>query len=111
MGEMPPQEDDGVGRFRKTQNLMVLKGLFPSFIMKKTHKGKAGDLGSIFGCFGALRGTPRVTNELCANPIRGLGRIDMKNLAFNGLKGTVQVFTHEKFLYGKFGDPAVLLVA
>ena len=33
---------------------MVLKGLFPSFIMKKTHKGKAGDLGGIFGCFGAL---------------------------------------------------------
>jgi len=69
MGEVPPQEGDGVGRFRKTQNLMVLKGLLPSCIMKKTHKGKAGDLGSISGCFGALRGTPRVTNELYVTSI------------------------------------------
>ena len=90
---------------------MVLKGLFPSFIMKKTHKGKAGDLGGIFGCFGALRGTPRVTNELYVTSIGWLGRIGKKYLALNGFKGAVHVFTHEKFLFGKFGDLVVFLVA
>ena len=32
MGEAPPQEGVGVGPIRKTQHLMVSKGLFPSII-------------------------------------------------------------------------------
>ena len=90
---------------------MVLKGLFPSFIMKKNLKGKAGDLGGIFGCFGALRGTPRETNELYVTSIGRMGRLDKKYLALNGFKGAVHVFTHEKLLFGKFGDLVVFLVA
>jgi len=40
-----------------------------------------------------------------------LGRIDKKYLALNGFKEAVHVFAHEKFLFGKFGDLVVFLVA
>ena len=36
MGDVPPQEGEGVGRVRKTEHLMILRGLYPSLPMKKT---------------------------------------------------------------------------
>ena len=38
MGDVPPQEGDGVGQIRKTIHLIVIRGLFPSLPMKKTAK-------------------------------------------------------------------------
>ena len=36
--DLPPQKDDGIRQIRKTEHLMVLRGLFPSLPTKKTAK-------------------------------------------------------------------------
>ena len=38
MSDVPPKEGTRVGQIRKTKHLMVLRGLFPSFLTKKTAK-------------------------------------------------------------------------
>ena len=38
MGDAPPQEGDGVGQFRNTSHLMVLRWLFPYLTTKNTAK-------------------------------------------------------------------------
>ena len=38
MSDAPPEEGTRVGQIRKTKHLMVLRGLFPSFLTKKTAK-------------------------------------------------------------------------
>ena len=38
MSDVPPKEGTRVGQIRKTKHLMVLRGLFPSFLTIKTAK-------------------------------------------------------------------------
>ena len=38
MGDLTPQEGDGVGQNRKTYHLMILRELYPSLPMKTTAK-------------------------------------------------------------------------
>ena len=38
MSDAPPKEGTRVGQIRKAKHLMVLRGLFPSFLAKKTTK-------------------------------------------------------------------------
>ena len=46
----------------------------PDFSHQKTCSTKAGDLGGIYGGFGALRGAPRVTDGRLRWPDPRLGR-------------------------------------
>ena len=65
MGDVPPQEGEGVGRVRKIKHLMISRGLYPSLPMKKTAEANlviSVVFFGIFGCFGALRGAPGVTD-------------------------------------------------
>ena len=57
---------------------------------------KSGYLDGIFGCFGALRGAPGVTDGWCAPPGGCWGRMNPKDLTIDGFKGAVPLFTYEK---------------
>ena len=61
MSDAPTQEGDGVGLTRKTKHL-VFKRAVPLFTNRKDGLAKYGCRISIFGHFGALRGSPGVTD-------------------------------------------------
>ena len=60
MSDVPPKEGTRVGQIRKTKHLMVLRGLFPSFLTKKTAKLNLVNMVVFFRYFGALRLAPGV---------------------------------------------------
>ena len=59
-------------------------------------RGKSGDLGGIFGRFGALRGARGVTDGWYVTPGGWWGRTNQKDLVFDDFKGAVPLFTYEK---------------
>ena len=56
MSDALPEEGTRVGQIRKTKHLMVLRGLFPSFLTKKIAKSKL----VIMVVFLVALGVPRV---------------------------------------------------
>ena len=73
-----------------------LKGVVLLFTYKINGWAKYGCLNAIFGCFGALRGSPWVTDGWCATPGQWWGRTNRGDLTFDGFKGAVSLFTYKK---------------
>ena len=56
---------------------------------------RSGYLGGIFGPFGAIRGAPGVTDELCTIPKGGRGRTNQGDVTDDRFQVIVPLFTYE----------------